>query len=62
MALAPVNIPTSAARITISAATAAPPTPAIIPKDVLTPSPNPNTKSRMRLLSLICGSTCVVLD
>jgi hypothetical protein len=47
MAFAPVNIPTRAARMTISAEITAPPTPAIIPKDVLTPSPNPNTKSLM---------------
>jgi len=47
MALAPVNIPMNAARMTTSAVITAPPTPATIHKEVFTPSPNPNTKSRM---------------
>ncbi len=47
MALAPVNIPIIAAKMTISTPTEAPPMPATIPKEVLTPSPKPKTMSLM---------------
>ena len=43
----PVKIPISAASITTLAAIMAPPTPATVPNEMFTPSPNLNTKSCM---------------